>query len=419
MILPDNGKVAVFDDKITEIQGFLKTLSKNRIPYLYYQDELGGDLPTEPIKNIRLVILDLELVTDNLSPSNIVSAIGSRLKKVLAPNTAYFLIYWSEKEEEYRKYFEATFENGLKDYKPLLMKSMNKIEALKSDDPVDYIQNNLLKEFGEISSMHSFLLWESCVNNASGSLTNHLTGIFKKDSYWDKNFKNLLYTLSKSKVGKDLVNDLNDKNRLTSAFEFINTTLVETIESEYNNRINEIEITGIDQGGSGINEEEKIKLNTSFHLIKAPDLQHFISGNIYFKDIDTRGEEMLKFNFKEAQLSEIKKKDPKLVCLDITPTCDYSQRKNFTRVLFGISVDKLFRNEIKNGESKYKNCPVFDIGVQNILLFDYRHFTTYTKDEFENEFKQKPSFRIRNSLLLDIQAHVSNHINRPGVVTIE
>lgn len=419
MILPNNGKVVVFDDQHKDVETLLKALSKERIPYLYYQDELGLDLPELPIENVRLVVLDLELVSNSLTSHNIIAAIGKRLKTVLTKNTSYILIYWSEKEERYREDLEKAFNEGLKEYKPILIKSLSKIAAKSNENPINYIREGLRNEMKLYNSLNAFLLWESCVNNAAGMITNNLTNIFAKSADWDKNFCNLLFTLSKSQSGTEIVKSLSDKEKLASAFDIVNSTLIDTLENNFQAKLSEITINEIKEGGQGIQPVEKVKLNTSIHLIKSESLNHYFSGNLYLKPLSKIGTDIIKHNFKESKLQEVIQSDPQLVCLDITPTCDYSQRKNYTRILYGAIVSGVYnQSDLRQEDSRYKLCPVMEFDSSSYFIFDYRHFKTFTKAEFEVEFTERPKYRLRNNLLLDIQAQLSNHINRPGIVTI-
>ncbi|MBS1636171.1 MAG: hypothetical protein JST26_09660 [Bacteroidetes bacterium] len=418
MILPNNGKVVVFDDQHKDVETLLKALSREKIPYLYYQDELGLDLPDTPVENIRLVILDLELVNNNPTPHNIIAAIGQRLKTVLTPKTTYILIYWSLKQDVYRKDLENAFENGLKNYKPVLMLSLDKAMANSKESIADYIRDSLREEMAHYNSLNAFLLWESCVNNAAGTITNNLTNIFQKNSDWDKNFCNLLFTLAKAQAGTEIVKALNDKERLTSAFEIINSTLTENIENGFLSKLGEITINNIKEGGHGVQPDEKIKINTSIHLLKSSSLTHYFSGNLYIKDTSEISTDIIKHNFKESKLADINAANPKLICLDITPSCDYSQRKNYTRILYGVKVAGTFNDDLQNKDSRYKLAPVMEFDSKSYILFDYRHFKTFPKAEFDALFTERPEYRLRNNLLLDIQAQLSNHINRPGIVTV-
>lgn len=419
MILPKNGKVIVFDDQHKDVEILLKILSKERIPYLYYQDELGTDLPDFPVENVRLVILDLELVSNNLTSHNIIAAIGQRLKRVLTKNTSYILIYWSEKEGKYRSDLENAFNSGLKEYKPIIIKSLSKTEAKVNSNPINFIRESLSDEMKLYNSMNAFLLWESCANNASGTITNSLINIFLDCSDWDKNFCNLLFTLSRAEVGTDIIKSLTDKEKLTTAFEIINSTLIDTIENNFQKELEKITISEIKELEQKIQPEEKIKLNTSINLIKSESLNHYFSGNLYIKPLSDVGKDIIAHNFQLTKLEDINNSTPKLICLDITPSCDYSQRKDYTRILYGVIVSGIFsKSDLKSEDSRYRLCPIMELETSSYLIFDYRHFESFSHVNFEAKFEEKPKYRLRKNILLDIQAQLSNHINRPGFVTI-
>ena len=55
MILPNNGKAVIIDDQLSEAFPLMTLLSQEKVPFVYFQDEGGDDLPEEPLKNIRLI----------------------------------------------------------------------------------------------------------------------------------------------------------------------------------------------------------------------------------------------------------------------------------------------------------------------------------------------------------------------------
>ncbi len=196
MILPRNGKVVIFDDKYEDVQALLGALSKDSVPYHYYQDEGGEDLPTQPIKNVRLVFLDLELITGQSLPvKNIIGAIAGRLFAVIEPGTKYVLIYWSTKEDRYREVLDDAFVNGLSDYKPILTLSLNKVEALKQSDTLNFISQGIREKADDFKLFEIFTLWENLVNESAGYLINDFTDFIKSDENWDDGAKYVLYKL--------------------------------------------------------------------------------------------------------------------------------------------------------------------------------------------------------------------------------
>lgn len=419
MIFPNNGKVVIFDDKYPDIASLIKALSKEKVPFLYYQDEGGEDLPSAPIENIRLVFLDLELVANNPEPHRIVSTIAARLRRTIVPKTVYVLIYWSTKEDKYKDVLEKAFEERLKDYKPILKLSLNKSEANAHDNPVRYITEALHKEMHQFSSLNAFMLWESSVNNAAGSITNNLTSVFEHDKDWDKNTYNLLFKIAKAQAGRDTIPQLDNKNRLTTAFELINGGLIDNVEKRFDQNFSLVTINEIKEGGRPMDEREIINLNTKLHLVSG-SLNHFYAGNVYIKNLNGIGREIIKKNIKDSKIKDLVEEQTKLVCLDITPSCDYSQWKNYSRVLFGLKFHHVINSKaLKDGEFLYRLCPVMDIDGPSYIILDYRYLKSFSKEEFKWHFPDPPKFRLRNGLLLDIQAQFSHHINRPGIVTVE
>jgi len=117
MILPNNGKVVIIDDVPDEVLGLMSALSKEKIPFHYYHEEDGSDLPDDHLDNIRLIFLDLMLISDaeNTKDAVVIGAIATRLKQILSiDNGPYALVIWSTKENQYKKKLIKEFKGNLK-----------------------------------------------------------------------------------------------------------------------------------------------------------------------------------------------------------------------------------------------------------------------------------------------------------------
>ncbi|BAU51896.1 hypothetical protein [Mucilaginibacter gotjawali] len=418
MILPNNGKVIVFDDKVEDVSGLLSILSKERIPYLYYHDEYGDDLPEKPVENVRLVFLDLELVTNNPNPRNIIGPIAQRLKQTLMPHSLYILIYWSTKEDKYRAELEKEFENGLSDFKPLKILSLNKAKA--KEDGLEYIRTELTKEIKQFSALNAFMLWESSVNNAAGSITNQICSIFSKDGKWDTNMSGMLHQLAKGQAGHDAIKGLDRFQLLELAVDVINTNLIESVEKNFQAVSRTIHLEEIRQAGSGLSDEERMKLHTKIHLLSSDaGFKHFYPGNLYIMELNGLGREIIQRNIKEEPAKTLKKETTRLICVDLTPACDYAQEKNYSRMAYGILTPKeILRKHLRDGDYRYDGCPVMKFDDYSFILIDFRCVRSFTNEEFLFKFPDAPKYRLRNNLLLDITAQLANHVNRPGIITI-
>lgn len=418
MILPNNGKVVVFDDNIKDVGKLLTILSKERIPYLYYHDELAEDLPDSPVENVRLIFLDLELVANNPDKKNIIGPIAQRLKRVMHPNNLYILIYWSTKEDKYRAELEKEFENGLSEYRPLKTLTLNKAEA--NAKGLEYIRTALIEEIEAFKALKIFMLWESAVNNAAGSITNTFCSVFKKDEKWDKNMHGMLFQLAKAQGGTDVIKTLSPDLLLLLAIDVINANLIESAEKKFFSEINNVDTSEIKPAGSGMSDAEKIKLHTKIHLI-SPDasLKHFYSRNLYILKMNALGREIIQRNIKADIIKTLNPDKTKLICLDLTPSCDYAQGKNYTRMVYGIMVEStIVKKNLNDGDYRYTQSPVLKFDEDSWIIIDFRCIRSFSRMEFDFMFKEEPKFRLRGSLLMDIQAQLANHINRPGIITV-
>src|SRR5438445_1477037 len=116
MILPNNGKVVIIDDVYKDVKDLMLALTKERMPFLFFQDVGGDDLPPKekPIENIRLVFLDLDLGVGGINEMEMIRVVQGRLVRILKKKTPYVLVIWSNHEEKLSKILLNEFEGGFK-----------------------------------------------------------------------------------------------------------------------------------------------------------------------------------------------------------------------------------------------------------------------------------------------------------------
>lgn len=479
MILPTNGKVVVFDDVYNDVKGLLQTLSKNRIPYNYYQDEGGLDLPEAPIKNVRLIFLDIQLVSgQSLSSHNIISTVGNRFQKILEPNNNYVLVYWSTKKDKYQNDLEQAFENGLKEYKPILTISLNKAEALsKGNGIVDYITSQIEEESDNFNLFKVFALWENLVNDSAGNLINDFTNFIGKDKDWDESTKYVLYKLAQAYSGKT-INNKTDIEKLKDSLFTLSYTLIDTIENSISNTIEEKKdlLIGVISDKQNGNEDYSSIINNKLLLSEMTftgnipgclflleeeleykkdnsksDLDNVVSNKLIpqerRKDVVKKAENRHFDNIKrlENHLKAITKnfniivnsvinlsdseerrklRDSVLdesikIELNISPLCDFAQEKmQCTRILPGLLLKSSFIDSLnkQNAYNYFSDCVIRFRKGDYYLLFDFRFL--YSKPESLLK-KRVSNNKLRHQLLSDIQLNLGSHINRSGVIYVK
>jgi hypothetical protein len=472
MILPTNGKVAVFDDKYNDVKNLLGALSKNAVPYFYFQDEGGEDLPEKPISNIRLVFLDLELVTDgSANPQNIISSIGGRLSKVLEQNSNYVLVYWSTKQQLYGEIIDNAFENGLSNYKPILKISLNKVEALRDvNNTIEYIIKEITKKANDFQVLKVFSFWENLVNDSAGNLVNGFTNFISKDSQWDETAKYILHKLAYAYGGKEVTN-LSEIEQIKNAYYTLNHTLIDSIESivtfkidsfpeHFKNVITQT-YAGVDNFTSQINKkllisEKKFSANIPGCIFFIEEMLGQESKEIQATFEKTKENQRIPADKKEGAikkaeiiatkqirdvtfrhsafiknyniiLNDLLKEDCRekrgeiyqemiKIELNISPICDYAQSKMpCCRMLPGLLIPMQFESCInKNNGFNYMADPKISLNeIDYLLIFDFRFLHSLS----ESILKKKISnFKLRQQLLADIQLKLGSHVNRAGVL---
>ncbi|MBP6023715.1 hypothetical protein [Ferruginibacter sp.] len=425
MILPNNGKVVIVDDVYADVKHLILALTKERMPFLFFQDVGGDDLPPNgsPIENIRLVFLDLDLGVGGIGEMEMIRVVQGRLVRILKKNTPYVLVIWSNHEEKLSKTLLNEFEGDFKDYKPIAHCSLDKsiIKSTDSKKVVETIRESLKDCLKQFQSFNAFLLWESLVTQSSGEIVDGFTKIFDFDASWDNNIKGFFYRLAKANVGVPKVYEISNEKKLQLALETINSALIDSIEKNIKAAANTLPLN-IKEENTTISSKNLVDINTKLHLLFSKHLDHFEPGNIYFPPLadDIMVAEVIKATFDKKYVEEIIKTKPQTIKIDITPICDYSQDKGYTRLLSGILVEGKYK-EFKKSSTQiyvYDLCPVMDIfGNNYYMIFDFRYFKSLKKEIIESLF-QKPYCKIRAQLLADVQSGLSNHINRPGIVNV-
>jgi hypothetical protein len=412
MILPDNGKVVIIDDKIDDVIELISGLSSERIPFVYYKDELGDDLPSEPLNNVRILFLDLLLIDDNRPPvKNVISTLITRIKKIIPKNNGpYILIYFSSTRRIYGKAFERELaKKKLKDYRPFLTLSISKPTNITK------VKSELQTKFNNFKSMKAFLTLESVTNKATSKVINHFSDIFSVDGTWDKNLKDVLYKTGEARVGEVNFKTLGNEDKVKNALLSLSSTLDENIDREINN-LNFSEISFDPLVKYDTTEEAKAKFNSRLHLFEL-NQSVIKSGVLYFlRKNKSITDEILDKLRDPKKTSAI---ESKLFFIDLTPICDYSQDKKYVRGVYGIMVSKSDEKNFKNSRpafSKFSPIIFHDDDTRRLIL-DYRFSKSILLSEFE-KLKFKPVFRISNELLIEFQSDFAKHISRPGYISI-
>ncbi len=377
------------------------------------------------------------------------------------------------KLQELRKEVFREFENSLIEESDLeqVFESISRhwvpevdSEYIIKENAISFIEENVESELRKAGVFHLFILWENLIKKAAAETVSSISEALDMDEYWEVNMRDVFRRMGVARVGQ---NDVSETDLIqASVLTFIETfkdkleinikeqELPEYITVSGDNLIrikeedNEVRIAKQDQvfvihlneiqiatGGNFKTLKNSInkisddsykrlanlvydkyisispKLNTSLHLESNPSDEH-IPGNVYIIPIgdDETKRKYAKTYFKNIPDESLK--DIQFIELEVSPICDYAQKKwKKSRLVSGIVYPENLKVEDRN--HFYRVEPIFylDNGLKKIA-FDCHLFKSLDHDIVKS---RTIKYRLRRELLLDIIAQVSAHVNRPGI----
>lgn len=426
MSIPINGRIAILDDQIEQVEILIAELSKRNCPTTYYPAELKY-LPEENSNNdIRLLFLDIHLVGDQTrTDKETKSILINYLSRLISEdNFPYLLIYWSRHEDEYKELVENDiFENDLKDRKPIAFLSLNKKDFFNDDnsttkkfeEKVSELFNNLEDLIKGIPVYDYILDWE---NNIHRSTDKTIEEVFNKTEdvrQWENDCNYLFKQLGESYSGKTYA-DLSKLEKIKSTFFSLNIILSDDLDHHTINYDNKSP-SELSHSGD-VNKEAISTINRKLLTSKEIVPKEYPGTVILDKSERNRRhylkilEKSLKKDNKEDKISE--SLIPALIV--VSPLCDYVQKKDtHIRLVRGIFINSINPKVFWNNESTYVS-PYFEFyGDKKMLMFNFSGF--FTRKTLNSDYLE-PIFRVRQQLLAEIQSRLSRHINRQGILSL-
>ena len=434
-IIPLNGRIAIVDDVIEQALPLMRVLSKNNIPYVFYQGNNVDFLPEESENDIRILFLDLNLLGGrDANPKEIRSVLFNTIKKIISPNNyPYVLILWSRQENEYKEMLEELFNNELKQCAPITIQNF-----IKSDFFPDFseVEENEEKEYTILDELKKIILelpaysylmqWENCVHNSADATIQDIFHDYHSQENWNDNANCILDMFAHSYL-EHYYKDSSPQEKAKASLLFLNDVYNDTLESNVANVLftnavdltcevaddcrNEIvakvngcllfsnEIDSVHQPGCVFSVNQTGETTKYFHEIFS---NSFCRNGLSNKDVKSMKQKI----YESLQPCEIV----------VTPACDYAQNKmKYDRIVQGIIVDAEFKPYIDFKSEAIYISPMFEYESRNrIIVLNFRYFVT----NHINDVEVKPLFRVRTSLLAEIQSKLARHINRQGIMNL-
>ena len=434
-IIPLNGRIAIIDNSVEQALPLMSVLSRHNIPYVFYKGDDVKFLPENPDNDIRILFLDLNLISEKIeNEKDIRSVLYAVLKRIISPqNYPYVLVLWSRQESEYSKVLKELFSTELKSCSPIFIANYIKSDFFPNfsqdlDESVD--DERILDELKQILinlPAYSYLMqWENCVHNSADATIQDIFHDYHSQENWENNANCILSMFAHSYLEKKYKISSSQEKAKASLL-FLNDVYNDTLESNVSNVLftNAVdlsyEVTDDYRNDIIAKINECILFSNEIESVHQPGCVFSVNQ----PEVTTKYfHEIFNDSFCRNGLSN---KDAKLVKQDIykslqpceivvTPACDYAQNKmKYDRIVQGIIIDAEFKPYIDFKSEAIYISPVFEYETRKrILVLNFRYFVT----NCINDVEFKVLFRVRTSLLAEIQSKLARHINRQGIMNL-
>ncbi len=434
-IIPLNGRIAIVDDDVNQALPLISVLSRHNIPYVFYKGNDVKYLPDNPENDIRILFLDLNLLGEKIEKEkDIRSVLYSTLRHIISPqNYPYVLVLWSRQENEYGKVLSNLFLNELKDCSPITIENFVKSDFFPNfsqelDKSVD--DEKILVELKRIITnlpAYSYIMqWENCVHNSADETIQGVFHDFHSQDNWHNNANCILNMFAKSYLEQHY-KDAGAEDKAKASLLFLNDVYHDTLESSViacafpkdHDLSENVEVEYKEDIAAKINGS--LLLSNQYASSNQPGCVlpiELTKGNeAYFHELF--GYCFNKKNLSSKDAKALKKEIYKSLqpCeVVVTPACDYAQKKvKYDRVIHGVIINADFRDNVNSQSDAFYVSPSFEYEKQKrIIVLNNRYLVTC--DEFDHY--PNPLFRIRDSILAEIQSKLARHISRHGVMNL-
>jgi len=406
--------VLIIDDKEEEVKALQKVLEDEDIcvQFINPTGKKATDLPVLK-KNRDLIFMDLSLDDDEKMIGNI-SKIRKILLNILPKNKGcYGLVVWSKHIDD----IDILKKKLLKDKEEYTLPMF-----IVPFDKTDYLQRgygNILNDLNNVLTSdklaYFFLSWRSSVQIAADSAIFDIYSLVPEYENQQKELIYLMYKMALNHTGIP-VDHIENYDLTTDAYKAFDELLYSDLINQQNkNSINIFKPTPQNPYNNADNKKNEIfsKLNSKMFIDKVNIQQDYIiPGNVY---------EIIGQNLVRPKLPNKVKDVEKYIAIELTPPCDFSQKKKInSRLIKGFLCDITHKEKFKN-EFYYKDMFPLAIEENNNLqlVLDFRYFETVEDSVLKDENKYKVLFRVSPKLFADILQKFSSSYARLGLSKIE
>lgn len=447
-------RVVVIDNREDEIKNLVEKLEKFDISVDKFVVDDDTSLPILT-KNRQLFFIDL-MLDENVDHINTnISWVISILNKVIGDGFGpYGLVIWTKHAnymDKVRERFTKAVQSSDKEKKsnlhedevdfeckldnpPLFIISIDKTQ-FKSTGVWDYsnLMDILNDNIQKSNISYFFLRWLSVIREASQKTISSIYGLSLDYKEKEEEVCDILCRLALNQIGKHQLHSGLTSDTYKAFSSIVYPKINSLTASEKLPSYSELE----SKLKNGKELSVIAKLNSILFIDSVGINQNdIVPGNIY-QIMDNNNPAIVKV---EHRIEFTKKNDKNKydkyknyecipIAIELTPPCDFSNKKIMSRIVGGYIVNcsanqakKKIYKKISGGDKCYVLQPIYVPGDdENIkyIIFDFRYLYTPKDEDLKDATIYKVLFRANHSLFSDILQKFSSHAARLGLSNLE
>jgi len=326
----------VIDDEKGHIYEITKALSEKGISTIpiHYQDPTSAYKKCSEVGKMaapRVIITDIQMRDQGATPTkddltNVARCLLEIVKVTAGP---YIILAWTSVPNSFNALKDRVEEVFTKKNvrRPFYFDSICKNECRPEGEA--FKTKEIFKKFSEHlegqKQIKALLQWERSVLQAASYSVNELVGEEEQD------IKKVLHVLAKQVAGANLAG--NESVAVNEALLYVLKDKISHLSLEESNK--EIWKEALENPGKAIiSDDQKANLNSILHFDENVDHPMICPGDVWeiqneskFVGLMTSPSKASNFiaGFKKEFYKEAKVEDDKIICMEISPACDFSQ----------------------------------------------------------------------------------------------
>ena len=415
---------------------------KLEIPTVWFRGTGKEDFPDEPLRGVRLLILDLVLNPPNFDANWAAGAVYSTVAATYVSGPLILILWTSHPDDR------INFELSLNKYNsdlppqekvlPIAIIDAHKGQYMANKSPgnnninkfeIDKIISKVNDVLGDLSPFNELLEWEAACSDASSATINIISTLALSLSdldigLWRTGTKGLMNSLAEASGGKDAIQEEVPEMYRSALYESLAMIQEDAVRSL--SRLQDVSLVQPFIQLADIQERTATAALNSI-LLTAYALSSDIPGTVLCMQTanidnmpflaENTNKEYRRFvaNFFGPKYPPNKKvilSSCKPVLIEVSPSCDYAQQKR-KRLRFAVGLlipSELDEHLLNSAEYIKKIGPIIYNSNILYLAIDSLHF-------FSSPINIElpiPLFRLRSHVLVDIQSWLGGHLSRPG-----